>query len=155
MTRFGVPDNPQVDETNEGLTYAVGQRHAVTPTADAASVTVALDTPYEVVRLSFAKTEAGALSDQNQPITVSIRRDGTIFLGEDELPYGALSDRATALASGDLARPVYVRADGAAQYGIVAQVMAGLSASGFTRINLITDTGGPAPAPGPAETPQG
>lgn len=60
MTRFGVPDNPQVDETNEGLTYAVGQRHAVTPTADAASVTVALDTPYEVVRLSFAKTEAGA-----------------------------------------------------------------------------------------------
>ena len=98
------------------------------------------------VPLELPKTEAGALSDQNQPITVSIRRDGAIFLGEEELPYGALSDRTTALANGDLERPVYVRADGAAQYAVVAQVMAGLSASGFTRINLITDTGGPTTA---------
>ncbi|MBC2836822.1 hypothetical protein [Paragemmobacter straminiformis] len=59
MTRFDVPDNAQVDETNEGRTYAVGVRHAVTPTADAEGVTVALDQPYEVVRLSFAKTDAG------------------------------------------------------------------------------------------------
>jgi biopolymer transport protein TolR len=101
------------------------------------------------VPIELPKTSAGALNDQNQPISVSIRRDGAIFLGEDEIPYSALSDRATALAAGELARPVYVRADGAAQYAIVAQVMAGLSSSGFTRINLITDTGGPAPAPSP------
>ena len=99
------------------------------------------------VPIELPKTEAGALSDQNEPLTVSIRRDGAIFLGEDEIPYNALSDRATAQANGDLALPVYVRADGAAQYAIVAQVMAGLSTSGFTRINLITDTGGPAAAP--------
>ena len=37
----------------------------------------------------------------------------------------------------------YVRADGRASYQIVAQVMAALSTSGFTSINLITDTGGP------------
>ena len=55
------------------------------------------------VPLELPKTEAGALSDQNQPITVSIRRDGAIFLGEEELPYGALSDRTTALANGDIA----------------------------------------------------
>lgn len=59
MTRYGVPDNPQVDETNEGRTYAVGLRDAVTPTADAHGVSVTLDKPYEVVRLSFAKTDAG------------------------------------------------------------------------------------------------
>ena len=35
------------------------------------------------------------------------------------------------------------RADGRASYQIVAQVMAALSTSGFTSINLITDTGGP------------
>ena len=37
----------------------------------------------------------------------------------------------------------YVRADGRASYEIVARVMASLSTSGFTSINLITDTGGP------------
>lgn len=98
------------------------------------------------VPIELPKTSAGALNDQNQPITVSIRRDGAIFLGEEELPFDALADRTIAQAAGDLERPVYVRADGAAQYVTVAQVMAGLSSSGFTRINLITDTGGPAPA---------
>ena len=97
------------------------------------------------VPIELPKTSAGALNDQNQPITVSIRRDGAIFLGEEELAFEALADRALAQAAGDMERPVYVRADGAAQYVTVAQVMAGLSSSGFTRINLITDTGGPAP----------
>lgn len=59
MARFGVPDNPDVDETNEGKTYALGQREAVLPVADRNGVTVDLDKPYEVVRLSFAKTDAG------------------------------------------------------------------------------------------------
>ncbi len=41
--------------------------------------------------------------------------------------------------------------DGQAPYESVAQVMARLSNSGFTSINLITDTGGPeAPTPAPA-----
>jgi len=40
-------------------------------------------------------------------------------------------------------RPIYVRADGRAPYAVVAQVMAALSSSGFSQINLITDTGGP------------
>ena len=37
-------------------------------------------------------------------------------------------------------RPVFVRADGRAPYQAVARVMARLSANGFTKLNLITDT---------------
>jgi biopolymer transport protein TolR len=47
------------------------------------------------------------------------------------------------MAGKGLSKPIYVRADGRAPYAIVAQVMAALSASGFSSINLITDTGGP------------
>ena len=47
------------------------------------------------------------------------------------------------MAGPDRTKPIYVRADGKASYAIVAQVMAALSTSGFTAINLITDTGGP------------
>lgn len=95
------------------------------------------------VPIELPKTSAGALNDQSQPITVSVARDGRLYLGEDEVLFSALTDRALGLADGELARPVYVRADGEAQYAIVAQVMAALSTGGFTRINLITDTGGP------------
>jgi biopolymer transport protein TolR len=103
------------------------------------------------VPIELPKTSAGALNDQSQPITVSVARDGRMFIGEEEVLFAALSDRAIGLAEGQMERPIYVRADGGAQYAIVAQVMAALSTSGFTRINLITDTGGPGAGASPAE----
>ena len=60
MTIFGVPDNPEVDEAAEAETYAVGVREAATVEQQDDAVTVALNEPFEVVRLAFAKTEAGA-----------------------------------------------------------------------------------------------
>jgi biopolymer transport protein TolR len=104
------------------------------------------------VPLELPKTSAGALNDQNQPITISIRRDGRVYVGEEEVAFSAVRDKAMAQAGGDQAKPVYVRADGGAQYALVAQVMAALSTSGFTHINLITDTGGPGSDQAPAST---
>ena len=95
------------------------------------------------VPLQLPKTEAGAIRDQNDPLTVSIRADGTVFLNENQTPFAALSPTLADIAGKSPAKPIYVRADGRAPYAIVAQVMAALSSSGFTSINLITDTGGP------------
>ena len=57
--------------------------------------------------------------------------------------YGCIQLGVTPAAGADGKKPIFVRADGRASYAIVAQVMAALSTSGFTSINLITDTGGP------------
>src|ERR1700759_2191255 len=95
------------------------------------------------VPVELPKTEAGAIDNQNEPLSVSIREDGSIFLGNAQTPFAALAPRMRELAAAGPAKPVYVRADGRAPYAIVAQVMASLSQSGFTSINLLTDTGGP------------
>jgi biopolymer transport protein TolR len=95
------------------------------------------------VPVELPKTEAGAMQDQPEPLTVSIRADGSIFLGEDQVAFTQLTSRMRDKAGPDATKPVYVRADGKAAYEVVAQVMAALSTSGFTSINLITDTGGP------------
>jgi len=94
------------------------------------------------VPVELPKTEAGAMQDVPDPITLSIRADGRIYIGDNEVPFANLSPRLKAMAD-DRTRPIYVRADSKASYGVVAQVMASLSTSGFTAINLITDTGGP------------
>jgi biopolymer transport protein TolR len=94
------------------------------------------------VPVELPKTEAGAMQDVPDPITLSIRPDGTIYIGDDAVPFANLSPRLKAMAT-DTTRPIYVRADGKASYEIVARVMASLSTSGFSSINLITDTGGP------------
>ncbi|HUO12848.1 MAG TPA: ExbD/TolR family protein [Caulobacteraceae bacterium] len=101
------------------------------------------------VPLQLPKTEAGAMQDQSEPLTVSVRADGSIYLNQTEVPFTSLSPALTGMAGQGMKRPIYVRADGRAPYAIVAQVMAALSSSGFSQINLITDTGGPSSGPKP------
>ena len=60
MARFGIADNPEVDETPEAGTFALGVRQAVTPVVTDGAVEVGFSAPNEVIRLSFAKTAAGA-----------------------------------------------------------------------------------------------
>lgn len=102
------------------------------------------------VPVDLPKTEAGALQDQTEPLSVSIRADGSLFVQEDPTPFSSLAPRLKEMSSGDTKKPIYVRADGKASYAVVAQVMAALSTSGFTSINLITDTGGPTSGDKPA-----
>jgi biopolymer transport protein TolR len=99
------------------------------------------------VPVDLPKTEAGAMEEQSEPLTITVRNDGTIFIQETEAPFASLGGTLRAMgAGGGYNRPVYVRADGKAAYETVAQVMAALSTSGFTKIGLITDTGGPSSA---------
>jgi biopolymer transport protein TolR len=95
------------------------------------------------VPLELPKTEAGAAQDQPEPITVSIQANGNLFVQEAPVAFADLGARLEAISEGKSEKPIYVRADGKASYEIVARVMAALSTSGFSSINLITDTGGP------------
>ncbi|WP_158916369.1 ExbD/TolR family protein [Caulobacter sp. S45] len=100
------------------------------------------------VPLELPKTDAAAISTPAEPVTVSVQKDGRIYVGENETDLDELADRvksaggAAGVGQGGESKPLYVRADGAASYAVVAQVMARLSTSGFSAINLITDTGG-------------
>ena len=95
------------------------------------------------VPVELPKTEAGAMDEQDKPLTVTVRADNRIFVQDRETPFGELGPRLRTLAGGDRKRPVHVRADGKAPYETVARVQAALSASGFSSIGLPTDTGGP------------
>jgi hypothetical protein len=59
MQVFGIPDNPDVDEGPEAETYAEAIRSPVSARQDGDGVTVTMAAPFEVVRLAFAKTDAG------------------------------------------------------------------------------------------------
>jgi biopolymer transport protein TolR len=110
------------------------------------------------IPVQLPKTDAAAVNDQAQPVTVSIQKDGQVYIGDsavalDDLPARVQAAGGVANASvpstdsttpdsaaASPAKPIFVRADGAAPYEIVAKVIAKLSTSGFTSIDLITDT---------------
>jgi biopolymer transport protein TolR len=95
------------------------------------------------VPVELPKTEAGALTNQSLPLTVTIRADGSIFMQNQQVDFSRFAPTMKAMSDAGYDKPIYVRADGRAPYAIVAQVMASLSASGFKSIGLLTDTGGP------------
>ena len=99
------------------------------------------------VPVELPKTEASAVETDKPPVTVSIDREGAIFVQRDETAYDALTDRVAEAAEGTdrEALSIFVRADGRAPDQAVARVMARLSAAGFTKLNQITDTAEPAP----------
>lgn len=104
------------------------------------------------VPLELPRTEAGAIKEAETPLAVSVRADGTLFVNDREVAFEALGPAlAGAAGDGGREREVFVRADGRTAYADVARVMAALSVRGFTRVSLITDTGGPPAGPAPVE----
>jgi biopolymer transport protein TolR len=98
------------------------------------------------VPVELPKTDASAVDASDDPVVISIKRDGAIYVGEGEVSFDCLVLTVAEAAGPDgREKAVSVRGDGRAPYQAVARVMARLSSAGFTKLNLITDTAGGAP----------
>jgi len=110
------------------------------------------------VPIDLPRTEAKQLESETNPLTISIRADGTIFLQETPVNKEELVTHMRAISREGYDRRVFIRADAGAQYGLVADVMARLSSSGFRNLGLVTDTRDsqqPRPPPAPSREDQG
>lgn len=95
------------------------------------------------VPVDLPKTKAQALSQDREPLSVSVRRDGSIYLQNTPVSEDDLVPRLTAIAGNGYDQRIFVRGDRSVDYGRVMQVMALISAAGFTHIGLVTDTAKP------------
>jgi biopolymer transport protein TolR len=95
------------------------------------------------VPVDLPKTKAQALSQDREPLSVSVRRDGVIFLQNTRVSEDDLVPRLTAIASTGYDQRIFVRGDKSVDYGRVMEVMALISAAGFTHIGLVTDIAKP------------
>jgi biopolymer transport protein TolR len=91
------------------------------------------------VPVDLPKTKAQALSQDREPLSVSVRRDGSLYLQNTRIAEDDLVPRLTAIAANGYDQRIFVRGDKSVDYGRVMQVMALISAAGFTHIGLVTD----------------
>jgi biopolymer transport protein TolR len=94
------------------------------------------------VPIDLPKTKAKSLDQDNQPLTLSVSPQGQVFLQNSEVPADQLVDKLKAVtdARGGLDERIFVRGDKNVQYGTVMQVMGRLSAAGFKRMSLVTES---------------
>ncbi|HJS44892.1 MAG TPA: protein TolR [Rhizomicrobium sp.] len=99
------------------------------------------------VPVDLPKTRAPALGQDREPLSITVKRDGTIFLQKEPVAQSALVEKLTAIAANGYNQRIFVRGDDRANYGKVMEVMGLLAASGFTHIGLVTDVVKPKPNP--------
>ena len=97
------------------------------------------------VDVELPKSAANALQSENEePLTITITKDGEIVLQTSTIPKEELIVRLKGVAAERSSNRIFLRADGAIPYEFVMQIMGALNAGGFQDIGLVTDIGGPA-----------
>ena len=89
------------------------------------------------VPVNLPKSKAGALKQEQKPVTISVERSGQVFIGEDEVPPEALEDRLAAIAASKPPQ-IYLRADRGLDYGAVMQVLGELNRAGLNKVALVS-----------------
>jgi biopolymer transport protein TolR len=90
------------------------------------------------VPIDLPQTQAGTLAGDTEPISISIRADGAIFLQDEEVDAERLISILQAITQNGLDDRIYVRGDRTADYGTIMRVMGRLNSAGFRRIGLVT-----------------
>ena len=91
------------------------------------------------IEIELPKTQATPNLNKEDPLVVSIKKDGTILLQRAEVPLPELEDKLTAilLTRGD--GEVLLRADAHVEYGTVAKTLAVMRKAGAKQIGMVTE----------------
>ena len=90
------------------------------------------------VPVDLPKTKAQALSQNREPLSVTIRKDGKIYLQNTAIAPELLVEKLKAIAENGYEERIFVRGDAAVPYGKVIEVMGILNTAGFTKVGLVT-----------------
>ena len=96
------------------------------------------------IALNLPKVNTPAAQQAPKSLSVSVQKDGKLYLGDQATSLAALKLRFATAAKLRPDTELRIRADAAAPYGDVAQVMGAAQGEGLNRIGLITQPAGAA-----------
>ena len=90
------------------------------------------------VQVDLPESNADSLQADNEPLELTISKDGSIYIQETEINIKELIPKLIAITDNRLDTQIYVRGDEIINYGKVMRVLGELSGSGFSKVALIT-----------------
>ena len=91
------------------------------------------------VPLDLPKTSAAQVTQPQEPVVLSLDREGDTFIGNERVDPGDLKDRLARLAADDPDRIVYVRGDRTILYGQLMDALGLVNSAGFTKVSLLAE----------------
>ena len=89
------------------------------------------------VPVELPKTEAREITQQTEPLVISIDALGKVFIQDTEVGMGQLVPRLISKAKQN--NKIFIRGDTSISYGQVLELMALITSSGFDQVALVSD----------------
>ena len=90
------------------------------------------------IPVDLPEIKASALTDQNDPIEITVKLDGSVYLSESVVEIKNLIARLNAITDQNNEARIYVRGDRAVSYGRVIEIMSIINSAGYSKVALIT-----------------
>ena len=92
-----------------------------------------------------AHPQLAACPGQDEPLSVSVDREGQVFLQDSQLAVDELGPRLIAITERNPEARIFVRGDRVIDYGRVMEVVGAIHAAGFSKVALVTELDRDAP----------
>lgn len=89
--------------------------------------------------VDLPETTTQPLRVKDDPLILTVKKDGTYFLGKTEVGLAELTPKLEAIFDARGANDLYLRADKAATYGSVVKAMAAARAAGTEQLGVVTE----------------
>jgi len=90
------------------------------------------------VQVNLPQAKAGAITGKEEPLIVSIAKDGRIYLNDNPTTLTGLRKKLQAVLRLKRDKEVYLRADQDVRYGIVIKAIAEIKEAGVEKLGMVT-----------------
>jgi biopolymer transport protein TolR len=91
------------------------------------------------VQVDLPESSADSLSEDQEPLTLSINSKGEVFIQEYQVEFEKIVPKILAISNNRTDTRIYVRGDRSINYGRVLEIMGKLSGAGFSKLALISE----------------
>jgi biopolymer transport protein TolR len=99
------------------------------------------------VTVDLPDSKSAPIAGQDEPLSVSVTADGTIYIQKSAVPLQELRAKLIAVTGEKKDTRIFVRGDKNIDYGKIMQVVGEINAAGLNKVALITELGNTSPAP--------
>ena len=90
------------------------------------------------IKVDLPKVKATALTDIKDPIEITVKLDGEVYIGESKVEVENLIPRLNAITEQNNEARIYIRGDRVVAYGRVMEIMSMINSAGYIKVALIT-----------------
>ena len=90
------------------------------------------------IPVDLPKVKASALTDQKDPLEITVKIGGEVYLGESKVEVENLIPRLNAITELNKEARIYVRGDRVVAYGRIMEIMSLVNSAGYSKVALVT-----------------